>query len=61
MKCADISNTVRPLHLAREWSNQIQQEMFNQGDLERKLGLPVSAFMDRFVSGSSDEEPFTSS
>ncbi|ORY00083.1 HD-domain/PDEase-like protein [Basidiobolus meristosporus CBS 931.73] len=47
MKCADISNTVRPLHLARVWSDLIQEEMFNQGDEERDIQLPVSAFGDR--------------
>ncbi|KAK9710230.1 3',5'-cyclic-nucleotide phosphodiesterase [Basidiobolus ranarum] len=47
MKCADISNTARPLHLARVWSDLIQEEMFNQGDQEKDIQLPVSAFGDR--------------
>ncbi|KAK9710672.1 3',5'-cyclic-nucleotide phosphodiesterase, variant 2 [Basidiobolus ranarum] len=47
MKCADVSNTIRPLHLARAWSDLIQEEMFNQGDLEKEIQLPVSAFGDR--------------
>ena len=47
IKCADIG------HVAAEWSghvkwvNRLQEEMWRQGDQERKLGLSVSTFMDR--------------
>ncbi|KAI9142787.1 hypothetical protein BKA69DRAFT_1123837 [Paraphysoderma sedebokerense] len=47
MKCADVSNVIRPLHLAKGWSDCIQEEMFNQGDTERSLKLSISPFMDR--------------
>jgi high affinity cGMP-specific 3',5'-cyclic phosphodiesterase 9 len=47
IKCADVSNALRPLHLAKAWSDLVQEEMFLQGDDEDKLGLGISAFMDR--------------
>ncbi|KAJ3369421.1 hypothetical protein GGF31_005331 [Allomyces arbusculus] len=47
IKCADVSNVVRPLHLARGWSDCIQAEMWAQGDLERSKGWTVSGFSDR--------------
>lgn len=30
IKCADVSNTVRPFHLCKEWANRIAEEYFNQ-------------------------------
>eukprot|EP01105_Mastigella_eilhardi_P015226 TRINITY_DN3469_c1_g1_i1.p1 TRINITY_DN3469_c1_g1~~TRINITY_DN3469_c1_g1_i1.p1 ORF type:complete len:1616 (-),score=411.79 TRINITY_DN3469_c1_g1_i1:43-4401(-) len=48
LKFADISNPCKPLPLMRKWSGRVAQEFFLQGDTERALGLPVSAFMDRY-------------
>ncbi|CAB4428041.1 unnamed protein product [Rhizophagus irregularis] len=50
IKCADISNTARPYHIAKSWSNVLLQEFTCQGDLERKLGLPVGPVNDGRVS-----------
>lgn len=47
IKCADISNTARPYHIAKSWSNVLLQEFTCQGDLEKKLGLPVGLLNDR--------------
>jgi hypothetical protein len=47
IKCADISNTARPYHIAKSWSNVLLQEFTCQGDLEKKLGLPVAPVNDR--------------
>jgi len=47
IKCADISNPTRPLHIANYWSNLIQEEFFCQGDKEKEHCLKVSPFMDR--------------
>ncbi|RIA86790.1 hypothetical protein C1645_828756 [Glomus cerebriforme] len=47
IKCADISNTARPYHIAKSWSNVLLQEFTCQGDLEKKLGLPVAPNNDR--------------
>ncbi|GBC09025.1 hypothetical protein RclHR1_08560001 [Rhizophagus clarus] len=50
IKCADISNTARPYHIAKSWSNVLLQEFSCQGNLERKLGLPVAPVNDGRVS-----------
>eukprot|EP01137_Pigoraptor_chileana_P006466 Opistho-2@3215 len=47
IKCGDVSNPMRPFHLAKYWSDMIQEENFLQGDQEKKLGIPSSPFMDR--------------
>jgi hypothetical protein len=47
IKCADVSNVLRPLPLAKTWADGIQEEMFAQGDVERATGLTISGFGDR--------------
>lgn len=41
IKCADVSNPARPLHLCKEWANRIAEEYCSQTDDEKALGLPV--------------------
>ncbi|XP_076069121.1 uncharacterized protein LOC143041178 isoform X2 [Oratosquilla oratoria] len=47
IKVADISNEARPLDIAEPWLECLLQEFFNQSDLEKLEGLPVTPFMDR--------------
>ena len=47
LKCADISNSIRPMGEAREWAARATEEMFEQGDLERASGLEVTGTCDR--------------
>ncbi|KAI9319387.1 hypothetical protein BX666DRAFT_2133281, partial [Dichotomocladium elegans] len=47
LHAADISNTVRPWPISKQWSDLIVQEFFRQGDAERRAGLDVSPGMDR--------------
>jgi len=47
IKCADISNPARPAHIYRKWVDRVMEEFFRQGDQEKRLSMPVSAFMDR--------------
>eukprot|EP00842_Homolaphlyctis_polyrhiza_P000172 jgi/Hompol1/1155/HPOL_001331-RA len=47
LHAADISNPARPFALSMRWSDQVIQEFFNQGDLERDNDLPRSPNMDR--------------
>lgn len=44
---SDVSNPVRPNHIACLWAIAVQDEFFRQGDKEKELGLPCSPFMDR--------------
>jgi len=52
IKCSDINHPSRPLHLHKKWCELIQEEFFQQGDLEAAYGLPVSRGMDRKASTS---------
>lgn len=45
--CADLGHGAKRMDLHQKWSNLILQEFFQQGDRERKLGLPVSPLCDR--------------
>lgn len=47
IKVADISNEMRPLSVATPWLDCLLAEFFNQSDLEKLEGLPVTPFMDR--------------
>jgi len=47
LHCADISNPARPLKHCTEWGRRVQDELYIQGDLERKLGLNVTPACDR--------------
>ncbi|CAG8564936.1 9029_t:CDS:2, partial [Acaulospora colombiana] len=59
IKCADISNVARPYHIAESWSNVLMEEFRCQGDLQRKLGLPVHPLNDRHGSlTQSDSQIF---
>jgi hypothetical protein len=50
MKCADINNPSKPLHLCTRWTDLIMEEFFRQGDEERRRGLEISPLMDRFTT-----------
>lgn len=47
LKMADISNPMRPLNIAKIWSDRVMTEFFAQGDKEKDLGLPITPTMDR--------------
>jgi len=44
---ADISNPMKPFRICRIWAMQIMEELFMQGDMEKKMGVPVQALNDR--------------
>jgi len=46
MKCADLSNEIRPKEIAQKWAVRINKEFFNQTNREKELNLQVTAFMD---------------
>lgn len=47
LHAADVSNPVRPLPVFRRWAERVQEEFFQQGDLERERGLNVAPIMNR--------------
>jgi hypothetical protein len=47
LKCADISNVVKPFPIAKNWAEILCREFFMQGDIERSKGMDVSPLMDR--------------
>jgi hypothetical protein len=49
VKCADISNVVKPAAVARRWALRVTDEFFLQGDAERAMGMEVSPICDRFA------------
>lgn len=48
VKCADISNIIRPFDIARRWGFKLVAEFFCQGDWERFLGQEPSFLTNRF-------------
>lgn len=47
---ADLSNPAKPWKLAEHWTGLIMQEFFEQGELEKLYGMPVSASCDAFTT-----------
>ena len=44
---ADISNPAKPEKISDAWTDRVYGEFFIQGDLEKKMGLPISLLCDR--------------
>ncbi|KAI9099265.1 Pde4d2 in complex with inhibitor Npv [Phlyctochytrium arcticum] len=47
IKCADVSNPTKCWALYERWCHLILEEFFRQGDQEKRMGIPVSPYMDR--------------
>ena len=47
LHAADISNPTKPLPIYKEWAQRCVEEFFKQGDLEKKMGMPISFNCDR--------------
>ncbi|KAI8645637.1 hypothetical protein BD408DRAFT_411288 [Parasitella parasitica] len=47
IKCADISNCARPFESAKRWAQILAEEFFEQGDLEKELGMSVLPINER--------------
>ena len=50
VKCADISNVVKPTAVARRWALRVTEEFFLQGDAERTMGMDISPACDRLAT-----------
>ncbi|PGH19210.1 hypothetical protein AJ80_04181 [Polytolypa hystricis UAMH7299] len=44
IKCADISNVARVWDTAQKWTDLLQQEFANQGDMEKTIGMETALF-----------------
>jgi len=53
---ADISNPAKRKLLAVLWTDRVLEEFFAQGDLEQKLGLPISPNCDRRTTKKPDSQ-----
>ena len=47
LHAADLSPNAKRFEQTRRWCHLLNEEFWNQGDLEKKQGLPVSSFCDR--------------
>ena len=47
---ADISNPAKPSKISQQWTDKVYEEFFRQGDLEKKLGVPISMMCDRLTT-----------
>ncbi|RKO91779.1 hypothetical protein BDK51DRAFT_33667, partial [Blyttiomyces helicus] len=47
MKCSDVSNPTKTWFLYERWCRLIIDEFLRQGDLEKRLNIPVSPYCDR--------------
>ncbi|KAJ2375630.1 hypothetical protein IW150_002441 [Coemansia sp. RSA 2607] len=47
LHAVDVFNPVLPWQMCKKWSDLMNMESFHQGDLEKKLRLPISPNMDR--------------
>ena len=47
MHAADIANPCRREGLYRKWTERVMAEFYEQGDMEKANGLPISKFFDR--------------
>ena len=44
---ADVSNPTKPFEIYKQWAHRCIEEFFKQGDMEKRLNLPVSFNCDR--------------
>lgn len=44
IKCADISNVARPWKIAERWTQTLQEEFANQGEMEKEVGMETALF-----------------
>lgn len=50
LHCADLGNPTKNLTIYNKWVDRVMKEFFNQGDIERGLGLEISPMCDRYTA-----------
>ena len=56
MHAADVSNPAKSFICYKKWVDLVFGEFFNQGDEEKKLGLPVTILCDRETTSKSKSQ-----
>jgi len=56
MKCADLGHLALDWSMHLTWVTRLEQEFFEQGDMESEAGLPISFLMDRQKPGASETQ-----
>ena len=56
MKAADIGHAAKNFELHEKWCKLVVEEFYEQGDLEKELGLPVSMYCDRATTDISKSQ-----
>mmetsp|Transcript_69209 Transcript_69209/g.124776 ORF Transcript_69209/g.124776 Transcript_69209/m.124776 type:complete len:918 (+) Transcript_69209:132-2885(+) len=54
IKLCDIGASSKPFAIHAAWAARVNAEFFEQGDLEREVGLPCSPFCDRQTSNIAE-------
>ena len=54
---ADVSTQTREFDVAIKWTKLLFEEFFNQGDVEKEKGLPVSFLCDRETTQIPQSQP----
>ncbi|KAG1675132.1 hypothetical protein FOA52_003355 [Chlamydomonas sp. UWO 241] len=58
LKAADVGHLTSSPDVHRKWVARLEEEMFQQGDQERALGLSISPLMDRHGGGIQKSQTF---
>ena len=53
LHASDLSNPARPFNLASKWGTAICEEFFQQGEMEKRMGVPVSPMCSRPEVGNT--------
>jgi hypothetical protein len=56
IKAADIGHAAKSIELHEKWCRRVVEEFYTQGDIEKKLGLPVSMYCDRETTDISKSQ-----
>lgn len=61
LKCADVGHLSKSEAVHKRWVCSLEEELFRQGDMEKKLGLPISPLMNRDEGGITASQVSTES
>lgn len=56
LKCADVGHLSKSEAVHRRWVEGLEEELFRQGDEEKKLGMAISPLMNRMEGGITSSQ-----